>query len=117
MTIEITVAKISANEIRVTLTSDIRIRISGNLSVLARREGTNLPVGSASGKAPAGTHAPELLTVEQAAEVLHISRDRVYHLIRSGQLRSIKIGKLRRIAREWIEEFVGQQEIPQNQTR
>ena len=100
-----------------TLTSDIRIGISGDLSTLADREGTQLGAGSASGKVPAGTHAPELLTIDQAAEVLHISRNRVYHLIRSGQFRSIKIGKLRRIAHEWIAEFVGQQEIPQDLTR
>ena len=53
-----------------------------------------------------------LLTVEQVAEVLHISRNRVYYLIRSGLLRSIKIGKLRRIAREWVAEFVRHQETP-----
>ena len=34
-------------------------------------------------------------TVEQVAEMLHIGRDKVYHLLRTGQLHSIKIGKLR----------------------
>ena len=42
----------------------------------------------------------EFLTVEEAAEVLHISRDKVYGLIRTRQLRSIKIGKLRRFSRQ-----------------
>ena len=36
-------------------------------------------------------------TVEQVADMLHIGRDKVYYLLRTGQLRSIKIGKLRRI--------------------
>jgi excisionase family DNA binding protein len=36
-------------------------------------------------------------TVEQVAEILHVGRDKVYFLLRTGQLRSIKIGKLRRI--------------------
>ena len=36
-------------------------------------------------------------TVEQVAEMLHVGRDKVYYLLRTGQLRSIKIGKLRRI--------------------
>ena len=36
-------------------------------------------------------------TVEQVAEMLHVGRDKVYYLLRIGQLRSIKIGKLRRI--------------------
>ena len=33
-------------------------------------------------------------TVEQVAEMLHVGRDKVYYLLRTGQLRSIKIGKL-----------------------
>ena len=36
-------------------------------------------------------------TVEQVADMLHIGRDKVYYLLRTGQLRSIKIGKSRRI--------------------
>ena len=43
---------------------------------------------------------------EQAAEILSVGRDKVYYLLRSGQLHSIKIGKLRRISGEWITEFV-----------
>lgn len=45
-------------------------------------------------------------TVEQVAEILHIGRDKVYFLIRTGQLRSIKIGKLRRITDRHLAEFV-----------
>jgi len=45
-------------------------------------------------------------TVEQVAEILHIGRDKVYFLLRSGQLRSIKIGKSRRITDQHIAEFV-----------
>jgi excisionase family DNA binding protein len=45
-------------------------------------------------------------TVEQVAEILHIGRDKVYFLLRTGQLRSIKIGKLRRITRQHIAEFI-----------
>lgn len=39
----------------------------------------------------------QAFTVEQVAEMLHIGRDKVYYLLRTGQLRSIKIGKSRRI--------------------
>ena len=34
-------------------------------------------------------------TVEQVAKMLNISRDKVYYLLRTRQLRSIKIGKSR----------------------
>lgn len=45
-------------------------------------------------------------TVEQVAKMLHIGRDKVYELLRTGQLRSIKIGKLRRITEEQLEAFI-----------
>jgi excisionase family DNA binding protein len=45
-------------------------------------------------------------TVEQVAELLHVGRDKVYYLLRTGQLRSIKIGKLRRITVRHLAQFV-----------
>jgi excisionase family DNA binding protein len=45
-------------------------------------------------------------TVEQVADVLQIGRDKVYQLLRTGQLRSIKIGKLRRITDQHLAEFI-----------
>jgi excisionase family DNA binding protein len=48
----------------------------------------------------------QAFTVEQVADMLHIGRDKVYYLLRTGQLRSIKIGKSRRITEEHLAEFV-----------
>ncbi|TMR34809.1 helix-turn-helix domain-containing protein [Nonomuraea zeae] len=45
-------------------------------------------------------------TVEQVAEMLSVGRDKVYFLLRTGQLKSIKIGKLRRITDRHLAEFV-----------
>ncbi|MBW8482265.1 helix-turn-helix domain-containing protein [Actinomadura parmotrematis] len=45
-------------------------------------------------------------TVEQVGETLQIGRDTVYQLIRTGRLRSIKIGKLRRITDQQLADFV-----------
>ena len=45
-------------------------------------------------------------TVEQVAEILQIGRDKVYALIRTGHLHSIKIGKLRRITDQHLADFV-----------
>jgi excisionase family DNA binding protein len=45
-------------------------------------------------------------TVEQVAEMLHIGRDKVYYLLRTGKLRSIKIGKSRRITAKQLAEFI-----------
>jgi excisionase family DNA binding protein len=45
-------------------------------------------------------------TVEQVAEMLHVGRDKIYYLLRTGQLRSIKIGKLRRITEQQLAEYI-----------
>jgi excisionase family DNA binding protein len=45
-------------------------------------------------------------TVEQVAKMLNISRDKVYYLLRTRQLRSIKIGKSRRITDAQLAEFI-----------
>jgi excisionase family DNA binding protein len=45
-------------------------------------------------------------TVEEVADLLHVGRDKVYYLLRTGQLRSIKIGKSRRITEEHLAVFV-----------
>jgi len=54
-----------------------------------------------------GGDAPlQAYTVEQVAKMLHIGRDKVYYLLRTRQLRSIKIGKSRRITEEQLAAFV-----------
>ena len=47
-----------------------------------------------------------LFTAEEAAEVLKISRCKVYDLLRNPDLRSVKIGGSRRIPRASLEEYV-----------
>lgn len=50
-----------------------------------------------------------ILTVPEAAQTLRIGRSSVYELIATGQLRSLKIGSRRLIAREDLEAFVNTQ--------
>ena len=47
-------------------------------------------------------------TVEEAAQVLKVSRWKIFDLIRTNQLRSVKIGGLRRIPCTAIEEYIAQ---------
>lgn len=44
--------------------------------------------------------------VEQIAEILQVGRDKVYMLLRTRQLRSIKIGPLRRITDRQFAEYI-----------
>lgn len=47
-----------------------------------------------------------LYTAEEAAEVLSIGRTRVFALMASGDLPSVKVGKSRRITAESLEQYV-----------
>lgn len=47
-----------------------------------------------------------LNTPEGAAETLGLSRTKIFSLIKSGELRSVKIGRARRIPTEALEEYV-----------
>jgi excisionase family DNA binding protein len=47
-----------------------------------------------------------LLKAEEAAEVLSIGRSKVYELIGTGELASVRIGASRRIPAEALVEFV-----------
>jgi excisionase family DNA binding protein len=47
-----------------------------------------------------------LLTPEEAAQALNISRTKVFELLQVEALRSVKIGKSRRIPTEAVREFV-----------
>ena len=50
-------------------------------------------------EAPKPRQMPErvLLTVEEAAEQLGIGRTTIFRLVRSGEIESVRIGRLRRI--------------------
>jgi excisionase family DNA binding protein len=55
--------------------------------------------GQAPVEAPQPRQMPErvLLTVEEAAERLGISRTTTFRLVRTGEIESVRIGRLRRI--------------------
>jgi excisionase family DNA binding protein len=48
----------------------------------------------------------QVYTVKQVAEILQVGRDKVFMLIRTGRLRSIKIGRLRRITAQQLADFI-----------
>ncbi len=47
-----------------------------------------------------------LLTVEEAAERIGICRSNMFKLIRQGDVRSVKVGRLRRVTPAALEDFV-----------
>jgi excisionase family DNA binding protein len=60
--------------------------------------------------------APRLmLTVEQAAEALGIGRTTTFALVKSGELESVRIGRLRRVPAEGIETYTNRLMAEQSQ--
>ena len=49
-----------------------------------------------------------LLSVEEAAALLHIGRTRMYELIAAGDVTSVKLGGKRLVPRDELEKFVRQ---------
>lgn len=94
----------------------LRVKLTGDSHMAARGTDGTAPVelgppssGPVRSRQP-GVHRyqnrHQMFTVDQVAEILGISRDMMYDLLRTGQLRSIKIGHLRRISGQWVTEFV-----------
>lgn len=50
---------------------------------------------------------PLALTVDQTAKVLQLGKSLVYEMVRSGQLRSLRVGRKIRIPRSALLEFLG----------
>ena len=85
------------------LLAHVRARI-----ILERAE----PFARSEGTAPAQPELPPtslLLRIEEVAEALAISRSTVYGLIRSGEIRSIRIGRSTRVSLEWLRDWIRQQ--------
>lgn len=51
------------------------------------------------------TQAERLYTVDQAARILGCGRGKIYAMIRKSEIRSVKIGKLRRIPASALKEL------------
>ncbi len=55
-----------------------------------------------------------MLTVEQAAEALGIGRTTTYALVKSGELESVLIGRLRRVPADAIEAYTARLQAEQH---
>ena len=64
------------------------------------------PAISAPDRLAAGTDGSVLLTAEEVAEILSVGRSTVFEVIAAGELRSVKIGRARRVTVAGVREFV-----------
>ncbi|WP_338957098.1 helix-turn-helix domain-containing protein [Fusobacterium nucleatum] len=49
---------------------------------------------------------PDVLTVKEAREILRIGMNSMYHILQSGELKSIKIGRIYKIKKENVIEYI-----------
>ena len=55
---------------------------------------------------------PTLVDVSTACQIIDIKRTKIYELMNDGVLRSVKIGRARRISIDSLEELIGQEVVP-----
>lgn len=62
-----------------------------------------------------GNHAanpfPALMTVDEVAKQLRVGRNSAYMLVKTGQIRCIKIGRTIRVPRNAVIEFIGEPQV------
>jgi excisionase family DNA binding protein len=68
--------------------------------------------GSKANDARPLTLAERLLTANEVAGILHISRSMVYHLVFRGDLPSLKIGSARRFRRHDLQRYLARHSGP-----
>ena len=66
---------------------------------------TRTPTDPVSDRRPSAP-APLLVTVKQACQMLGLGRTSIHHLVRSGHLKSIRIGTAVRFSVEHLQAFV-----------
>ena len=49
---------------------------------------------------------PDILLPEEAARILQIGRNTIYRLLKEGKLKSVRVGKLYRIPKSAMVEFI-----------
>lgn len=49
---------------------------------------------------------PDLMTVKDIQDILHIGRSTAYKLLQSGKLNSIRIGSIYRIPKAYLSEYI-----------
>ena len=70
---------------------------------------TGRPVSAMDGTYQRAGQSPRLLlTVEEAADRIGICRSNMFKLIRQGDVKSVKVGRLRRITPAALEDYVRQ---------
>lgn len=48
----------------------------------------------------------DILTVEQLMELLCIGRNKAYELLKSGEIKAFKIGKVWKVPRKMLDDFI-----------
>ena len=50
--------------------------------------------------------APKVYTIEEVAEILHMTRRSIYSYVKEGKLKAVKMGRFWRVSQKNLEEFI-----------
>ncbi len=87
-------------------------RIADALERIAQKlEINTIPISNKNSEAcyksiPDQTDSKEILTVCEAAEIMRISKPRMYELAESGEIRSVRVGRRVLVSRTSLMEFI-----------
>jgi excisionase family DNA binding protein len=73
---------------------------------MAHIESQHRMIGEGRVREGALSCAPEILTVREVGRILRIGRNQAYGLVKSGRLRSCRIGGIIRVPRVALEQFL-----------
>ena len=48
----------------------------------------------------------DILSVEDLCEILSIGKNTVYRLLKSGEIKSVRIGKIYKIPKKYVKEYI-----------
>lgn len=55
---------------------------------------------------------PDLMSAEEACELLRVGHNTVYQLLNTGKLKGIRIGRIWKISKQSVIEFIQKNSIP-----
>ena len=91
---------------KINTTIDKQLELNTPHTTKIEAEMTAQPFPPQNRKVTSLQDVPLVLCIDDLMAVLCIGRNTAYELVRSGQIRSIKVGKNYRIPRDAVEEFL-----------
>lgn len=102
--------KSTVRAFRYLLRPEEDVGLSGSIPGACERSGRSRPSAAGMSTKTAGTHMDEMLTLKETRDILKVSRNTMYMLVRDGVIPARKVGSEWRIMRSTLVEWMKQRE-------